>query len=111
MIYLVTTFASYEYVERFGWYELQADRTIGYYNKYEDAKNVVENNIGDICETIYNYAIIEGIEEGLYPTCDIQELYEVRDIVKDGIYNIEELYYKKIEAPNDFFKGDSKIVG
>ena len=111
MIYLVTTFASYEYVERFGWYELQADRTIGYFTKYEDAKDAVENNYGDICETTYEYAIIEGVEEGLYSDCDLQELYEVRDIVKDGHYNMEGLYYERVEAPEGFFNGCGKVIG
>lgn len=41
-------------------------RCVGYVKTFEEAENIVLNNIGDINETIYDYAIIENIPEGLY---------------------------------------------
>ncbi|MCI8397739.1 MAG: hypothetical protein HFJ52_09125 [Clostridia bacterium] len=41
-------------------------RCVGYFKTFEEAENIVLNNIGDINETIYDYAIIENIPEGLY---------------------------------------------
>ena len=40
---------------------------VGYYSSKEEAFNAVHNNRGDMYETLYDYAIIEEVEEGLYP--------------------------------------------
>lgn len=42
-------------------------RTVGYYHDLEKAKQVVEENICDINETCYNYALIQELGPGLYP--------------------------------------------
>ncbi len=41
-------------------------RCVGYFKNFKDAEDVIINNIADLNETIYNYAIIENIPEGLY---------------------------------------------
>ena len=41
--------------------------TIGFFHDYEDARLVVENNMGDIYDCSYKYAVIEKIYQGLYP--------------------------------------------
>ncbi len=41
-------------------------RTVGYVSKIEDAKYALENNVFDIYEFFYNYAVIENIKEGIY---------------------------------------------
>jgi hypothetical protein len=51
-------------------------RTVGYYCNIEDAKYVVENNVCDINETCYDYAVIEEIEEGMYPRVEQQLFYK-----------------------------------
>lgn len=40
---------------------------VGYYTSKEKAFETVLNNYGDIWETCYDYAVIEEVEEGLYP--------------------------------------------
>lgn len=42
-------------------------RTVGFYQKFEDAYNAVINNSCDIFEHTYSYAMIEELSEGLYP--------------------------------------------
>lgn len=41
----------------------------GYYKNFKFATQAVHNNYGDINETIYDYVVIEYIEEGLNPIC------------------------------------------
>lgn len=50
-------------------------RVIGYFHKLKDAKNAIKHNAGDIHEDSYNYAVIEDIEEGIYPVADKIQFY------------------------------------
>jgi len=104
-MYFVTTFEQLSYDE-YGW-DLGTTRTIGYFKLLEDAQRRVINNECDICETIYDYAIIEKIEsDRLYPEVTFQELYKVKDITKiengKEVYNIDGLRYERIELPKNF---------
>ena len=49
-----------------GWPDYGATRTFGYYITKDDAIEAVKHNTLDIHETIYDYMLIEEIEEGLY---------------------------------------------
>lgn len=40
-------------------------RTWGFYSSFEDADNVIRNNVTDIHEGCYDYAVIEEYEEGI----------------------------------------------
>ena len=40
-------------------------RCWGFYSNLDDAKYIVENNVTDLWETIYDYAAIETYEEGI----------------------------------------------
>lgn len=103
-MYFVTTFTKLEKHELWNW-ELGSFRTVGYFSSLEDARRIVTNNVGDLCETIYEYALIEGIEEGLYPELFHQELYRVKDInVEENgreVYNFN-LTYEPIPIPEKF---------
>ena len=59
-MFFVTTL----YVDKNG--ELCTSRCVGYFETYEEAKDVVLNNILDIFERLYNYAVIEEVSPGLY---------------------------------------------
>lgn len=41
-------------------------RCVGYYSTFEQAEKAVISNMFDICETCYDYAVIENIPEGIY---------------------------------------------
>lgn len=49
-----------------GYLDFGHERNVGYYTDLGDAINCVSNNDGDIWETIYTFAMIEEIQEGLY---------------------------------------------
>ncbi len=48
-------------------------RVMGVYYSIKKAREIVKNNVSDINETIYNYAIIEGVRGGMYP-CYIPDI-------------------------------------
>ena len=55
-------------IDKFG---TTGGRTVGYYETLEEAKKCVSENWGDIYEDgYYKYAVIEGVEPGLYRSSD-----------------------------------------
>ena len=76
-----------------GWLDLGSSRTFGYYDNFKAADEALKNNYCDMYETIYYYAIIEHIEQGIH-SC-----YKERWFYK---YNKETKGYLPIEAPEEF---------
>ena len=64
-IYTILVFTRLEEDEH-GWPEFGSERIVGYYTDKEIAFDAVKCNACDINETCYDYALIEGVEEGLY---------------------------------------------
>jgi len=92
-IYTITTFQRLNKMGNFG-----SIRCVGYYTNFEDAKNAVENNWGDIFETTYNYALIEEVRPGLYPMALKRWLYKIETDENNYIGSI----YIPINEPNYF---------
>lgn len=61
MIYVITTF---EKVDRNAgyWIKYGSQRTVGYYFNYEDALEVLTNNVCDLWEYCYDYAALEACQ-------------------------------------------------
>lgn|SRR5690554_3614814 len=91
-IYTITTFEELdnEYGGIAG-----SSRCVGYYDNFKDADEVVKNNLGDIFETIYNYAVIEKVEAGLYPACLERQFYKIH-VENDDYRNVT---YEPIDEP------------
>jgi len=66
-------------------YGVTGSRCFGYYKTFENADIAVRNNCCDINETIYNYAVIEFIEEGIHSICIDQRWFYKFDY-DNGIY-------------------------
>jgi len=62
----------------------------GFYPKLSQAKNAVENNIADLWETIYDYAVIERIRSGITIPSKIIQWYK---------YRIKSKKYESISEP------------
>ena len=45
--------------------DMGSTRCVGYYENFNDADETVRNNRCDIWETIYDYCMIEKVDEGL----------------------------------------------
>ena len=61
--------------DTYGIAEIEESRTIGYFLTLEEAKRVVKNNICDIHEDYYKYAIIEEVGPGLYASTEAKEFW------------------------------------
>ena len=65
-------------------------RAVGYYETFEEAEDVVINNILDICEEgYYHYAVIEEVEPGIY-TIPRTEIWYRWDREKGQYINLPE---------------------
>ena len=71
-------------------YDSLGPRCIGWFNNHEDAKHAVTNNMGDMWEGSYTYAVIERVGEGLYQTEPDYELFK---------FNTKTMKYEPIETP------------
>lgn len=68
-------------------------RVVGYFLKLEDAKQCIEQNLGDLYENgYYKYAVIEDVGPGLYASCESHPIFYE--------WNREEEQYKQISRPN-----------
>ena len=67
-------------------------RLWGFYTSLEESRDVVENNITDIWEYLYDYALIEEVEEG-FPFSMKRWLFK---------FNRETWKYEPIEEPKSF---------
>lgn len=65
-------------------------RIPGFFTDLEEAREAVKSNAGDIWETVYDYACIEKVSEGLYGIEGSCEWYK---------YNADTNCYEKIDTP------------
>lgn len=88
-IYFIATYRDLKEDDH-GWLDDGGSRrVVGFFFSFEEAEDVVLHNYGDLYEDgYYKYALIEGLEEGLYPFCADPVFYKWET---DG--------YKKIERP------------
>lgn len=88
-IYTITTMTKLEQTQ-LGLPNFGSTRTVAWYNTFDNAEETVVCNNGDIRETCYQYAVIEEMEEGLYPISKQRWFYK---------YNIESDEYEEINEP------------
>ena len=88
-IFTVTTMEKLE-KNKLGWLETGDIRTVGFFQELSDAQIVVVCNMGDINETIYDYAVIEELPFGLYPYSANRWFYK---------FNYDKKEYEAIEKP------------
>ena len=88
-IYTITVMTKLELDDK-GWLDTGSQRIVGFRHEFDDAVEVVKENMCDIYETIYNYAVIEKVEPFLYPDCLTRWFYK---------YNREKDSYEPIEEP------------
>ena len=84
--YFITVFKNYN---EYGPYSM---RCWGFYKNFSDAIATVRNNITDLWETIYNYAVIEEYYEGIGRTTFNRWFFK---------YNCELDEYQAIDEPKE----------
>ena len=84
--YFITVFNRYDN------YGIHSTRCWGYYPNWEDANEVVHNNMTDLWEYTYDYAVIEEIKPGISSYAYPRWFYK---------YNQETNKYNMIEEPEE----------
>jgi hypothetical protein len=78
-------------------------RTVGWFKTEEEAKEIVENNCGDIYECgYYQYAVVEEYESGLYIMSYEKQWYR---------WNKEQEKYEPIRKPSKFNRICNYAIG
>lgn len=54
-------------------YNPHVKRTFGFYDKYQDAYKAIIENRGNMSECLYDYLIVEYIEQGIHPEVHTEE--------------------------------------
>lgn len=71
-------------------YNEKRSRCIGYYNNYDSALEVVQNNLCDIYEWgHYNFVVIEEVKEGVYQYDDHPIWFAVSFNAKNNTYKVK----------------------
>ena len=88
-IFVVTVFEMNESLAK-----IDEERTPYFKYTFKDAEEVVLNNIGDIWETCYDYAVINEINNCFYPCLISRKFYKFNKLTNS---------YKPIDEP-EYFK-------
>lgn len=73
-----------------GWLDLGATRTFGYRETFEDAKEALEQNMCDMYEFLYKYAIVEKLGPYIHPEVEERHFFEWDDERK-GFFEMKEI--------------------
>lgn len=88
-IHTIMTFSKLEEHET-GFPDFGSTNLCGWYFTFKDAYRAVTENMCDIWEHCYDYALIEEVEEGLYPSSTTRWFFK---------FNKEMMMYEPIEEP------------
>lgn len=73
---------------KFGFPEFGSSRVVGYYKHWNDGVKAMHDNRCDIWETIYEYGVLEDLDEGLYPNVNKCQFFKWNK-EKEGFFEIE----------------------
>lgn len=91
IIYTITMLEKVEN-DKNGWPSFGSTDVVGYYTDLDVAIEAVSSNACDINETVYDYAVIEKVSEGLYNPSVTSYWFK---------YNREKDSYEPIDEPNE----------
>lgn len=90
-VFIVTTLEKLEKeIDHAEWLETGCISTVGFFHELAEAQRAVIDNMCDINETVYDYAIIEEMPVGFYPYSTNSWFYK---------YNYKKDEYEAIEKP------------
>ena len=92
-VYFIATYGDIK-KDKLGWLDDGGvRRVVGFYKDFATAERAVLENCCDLYEDgYYKYAVIEELEDGLYPYCSKPKFYKWQGDIKTG-------GYKKIRRP------------
>ena len=85
-MWFITVFETHE-INELGWPEYGCQRCWGYYSDRDRALQALHENRTDMWETIYDYAVLEKIPEGLIPDPEEVQWFKF-DMKRNGYFEI-----------------------
>jgi hypothetical protein len=85
-MWFITVFETRE-INELGWTEYGCQRCWGYYSDHDKALSALHENRTDMWETIYDYAVLEKIPEGLIPDPEEVQWFKF-DMKRNGYFEI-----------------------
>lgn len=86
-MYFITCFSKCE-LDEDGWFYGGATRTFGYRETLKEAEEALNNNICDMHEFVYEYAVVEKLGPYIHPEVEEEYWFQWND-EKRGFYRIE----------------------
>lgn len=83
---------------------------IGCFDDEEEAIKAVTANSCDIWEGVYNYAMIQKFQKGLYPHCVKLLQYKYNIIDREDPYHGEYVLHKEIKGIRSVFKSGLPLL-
>ncbi len=76
-MYFITAIISQEHLnDKFPLHNKLKNHTFGYYPTFEEAHAAVTDNVGNMCECMYDYIVIENIPSGVHALSDGENWYQ-----------------------------------
>lgn len=76
-------------VDKLGWLDMGDRRVFGYYDSMEEAALALSENRCDMRETVYDFAVVEEIGQGIHPDVKSRRFFAwFKD--KEGFFPIDE---------------------
>jgi hypothetical protein len=79
-------------------------RTFGFYEHYVDAYKAVKENRCNMCECLYDYIVIEYMEEGIHPEVHKEQWFKWDD-------HLNRWDMSEIDKPNEFIGWVNWAIG
>ena len=86
-MYFITCFSKCEKDDK-GWFDGGVQRTFGFKETFEDAEYCLNNNVCDMYEYLYIYAVIEKMQPAIHPVVE-EEIWYQWDDEKRGFFRID----------------------
>jgi hypothetical protein len=86
-MFFITCFSRCEKDER-GFFRGGAQRTFGFKETFEDAKYALNQNVCDMHEYLYTYAVVEEMRAGIHPDVESEVWFQWNEKEK-GFFQIE----------------------
>jgi len=100
-IYVIMVFSKCEKDDR-GFLDMGATRIVGFRHELENAIKSVKNNVCDIWEHCYTYAVVEKVEPTIYPSASERWFFK---------YNVANGEYEAIDEPMCFANACALTMG
>lgn len=85
-MYFITSIIGQQTLERLPQYKQLNSRTFGFYANHLEALVAINENRGNMEECLYDYIVLESIDEGIHPLVKSAEWWKWDTRIKAWIY-------------------------